>query len=388
MISKSDREMTTNTHESAVPWYVWCAVVAVTSAMVGTHWDIAWHRSIGRDSFWTPAHMAIYLAGVLAGSSCGYLILSTTFSGAAAARQAAVKIWGFRGPLGAFICAWGGVAMIASAPFDDWWHGAYGLDVKVLSPPHVVLIAGIIAIELGALILILGNMNRAQGDARRRLNWIFLYVAAMILVCLFILIFEYNFRLYMHGGRFYRVVSMVVPIVLAGASRASGRRWAATIVMSFYSVFLLLMLWILPLAPAETKLGPVYRQVTTLVPAEFPLLLIVPAILLDLLWARTANWNKWLQSLVAGVVFVAVFVAVQWPFATFLNSPAARNRFFGAIYFDYNLHPSSSYVRYLFFATEPSAAEFRIEMGLAVIFAIVTTRIGIAWGDWMQRIRR
>ncbi len=28
--------------------------------------------------------------------------------------------------------------MITSAPFDDWWHNAYGLDVKILSPPHVV----------------------------------------------------------------------------------------------------------------------------------------------------------------------------------------------------------------------------------------------------------
>ena len=150
-------------NESAVPWYIWCAVISVTSAMVGTHWDIAWHRSIGRDTFWTPAHMAIYFAGVLAGLSCGYLILATTFAKDAAAQQASVKMWGFRGPLGAFICAWGGVAMIASAPFDNWWHNAYGLDVKVLSPPHVVLIAGIIAIDLGALILILGNMNRAQG---------------------------------------------------------------------------------------------------------------------------------------------------------------------------------------------------------------------------------
>ena len=58
----------TTPRESTVPWYIWCAVIAVTSAMVGTHWDIAWHRSIGRDTFWTPAHMAIYFAGVLAGS--------------------------------------------------------------------------------------------------------------------------------------------------------------------------------------------------------------------------------------------------------------------------------------------------------------------------------
>jgi hypothetical protein len=378
----------TDARESAVPWYVWCAVAAVTSVMAGTHWDIAWHRSIGRDTFWTPAHMAIYLGGVLAGLSCGYLILSTTFRSAGPARDAAVKIWGFRGPLGAFICAWGGVALLASAPFDDWWHNAYGLDVKVLSPPHVVLIVGIIAIDLGALILILGNMNRAQDDARRRLNWIFLYVAAMILVCLFILVFEYNFRLYMHGGRFYRVIAMVVPIVLAGVSKASGRRWACTAAMAFYSVFILLMLWILPLAPAETRLGPVYRHVTTLIPGEFPLLLIVPAVFLDLLWAKTANWNKWLQAVLAGAVFLVIFIAVQWPFASFLMSPAARNRFFGAIYFDYNLHPASHYVRHLFQPTEASASEFWTEMGLATVFAILTTRIGIAWGDWMHRIRR
>src|SRR5207302_11245985 len=139
--------------------------------------------------------------------------------------------------------------------------------------------------------------------------------------------------LYMHSGRFYRVVSMVAPALLAGVSRASGRRWASTIVIAFYTAFLLLMLWILPLGPAETKLGPVYRQVTSLVPGEFPLLLIVPAVALDLLRPKMAGWNKWLQAALSGVAFLAIFVAVQWPFASFLMSPAARNRFFGAIYF-------------------------------------------------------
>src|SRR4030095_9650482 len=57
---------------SAVPWYVWCSIVSVTFAMTGIHWDISWHRSIGRDSFWTPAHIMIHLCGVLAGVSCAY----------------------------------------------------------------------------------------------------------------------------------------------------------------------------------------------------------------------------------------------------------------------------------------------------------------------------
>src|SRR3954470_17850503 len=64
-----------------IPWHLWGVALAVTSVTIGAHWDVSWHRSIGRDTFWTPAHMAIYLCGVLAGICCGYLILNTTFRG-------------------------------------------------------------------------------------------------------------------------------------------------------------------------------------------------------------------------------------------------------------------------------------------------------------------
>ena len=49
-------------------------------------------------------------------------------------RAASVKVLGLRAPLGVFLAAWGGVAMLTSAPFDNWWHNAYGLDVKIVSP--------------------------------------------------------------------------------------------------------------------------------------------------------------------------------------------------------------------------------------------------------------
>ena len=48
--------------DGSIPWYIWLSVVGVTSAMIGVHWDISWHRSIGRDTFWTPAHLAIQFA--------------------------------------------------------------------------------------------------------------------------------------------------------------------------------------------------------------------------------------------------------------------------------------------------------------------------------------
>src|SRR5205809_557721 len=50
-----------------------------SSICIGILWDISWHRTIGRDTFWTPAHIAIYLGGLLGGLSCGWLILRMTF---------------------------------------------------------------------------------------------------------------------------------------------------------------------------------------------------------------------------------------------------------------------------------------------------------------------
>src|SRR5262245_30334549 len=100
------------TSKRAVPWYLWCSALAVTSAYVGGYWDISWHRSIGRDTFWSPPHMAIYACGVLAAVASAYLIFSTTFGGTATLRASSVRIWGLTGPLGAFVAAWGGLAML------------------------------------------------------------------------------------------------------------------------------------------------------------------------------------------------------------------------------------------------------------------------------------
>jgi hypothetical protein len=54
---------------SGLPWTLYAAVLGSTSIVAGLLWDISWHSTIGRDTFWTPAHMAIYLGGVLAGGA-------------------------------------------------------------------------------------------------------------------------------------------------------------------------------------------------------------------------------------------------------------------------------------------------------------------------------
>ena len=146
--------ITLSTHQVAhvssegprVPWYLWFGALAVTSASIGGAWDVSWHRSIGRDTFWTPAHMAIYACGSSPPSSAATLSWPTPSASSAKLKAASVNVLGFRAPLGAFIAAWGGIAMLTSAPFDNWWHAAYGLDVKIVSPPHTLLILGIRAV--------------------------------------------------------------------------------------------------------------------------------------------------------------------------------------------------------------------------------------------------
>src|SRR5580765_7761630 len=210
----------------AIPWYLWCSALAVTSAYIGGYWDISWHRSIGRDTFWSPPHMAIYACGVLAALSSGYLILTTTFGRNAPLRDVSVRMWGFVGPLGAFISAWGGVAMLASAPFDDWWHNAYGLDVKIISPPHMVLAAGFFGIEIGTVMLLLAFMNRARPQLRPSLERLFLYVGGTVLCESLLIKLEYSSRSDQHNALFYTVVLLGTPAILAALATASGRRWA------------------------------------------------------------------------------------------------------------------------------------------------------------------
>jgi hypothetical protein len=374
---------------TGVPWYVWCAVAATTSSMIGIQWDISWHRTIGRDSFWTPAHMAIYFCGVLAGLSCAYLILTTTFAKQAEGlRQASVRVWGCRGPLGAFVAAWGGIAMLTSAPFDDWWHSAYGLDVKIISPPHMVLAVGMFAVQLGALLLVLSYKNNAQGGRRRTLDRLYLFTGALVMVNMMTLIMEYTFRVAMHSGIYYRSIALAIPMFLAAISQSAQVPWAATKIGLIYFLFSNAINWTLQMFPGEPKLGPVTNPVTHFVPGHFPILLFLPAMAMDRVFARTGAWERWKRAAAGGAGFMAVLLAVQWVFGYFLMSPASRNWVFYTHLWDYRMTARSATARNVFLDWDGSDTAFALNLGLAFGISVLLVWRGLAWSAWMQRVRR
>jgi hypothetical protein len=369
---------------ASIAWINYAVIFAATSAVVGVIWDISWHRTIGRDTFWTPAHMAIYLSGIVAGLSCGWLVLKTTFAGTPDERAAGVTFWGFRGPLGAWLCIWGAIAMIVSAPFDNWWHNAYGLDVQVLSPPHSLLALGFTAIELGALLFVVAGQNRSVSHPR--MAGLFVAYGMGVLLCNFYIMgFEYiAFPNDMHKGAFYIIGSGVFPVILVAAARAARLRWPATTAAAVYMGIHILMIWILQLFGATPKLAPIYNTVTSMVPPPFPILMAVPAFCIDLVLHRFDRTNDWVLTPIVAIVFVASLFVTQWFFSMFLISPASENFVFGTQRWNYNSRVGAWAHEFW----DPERTLRPIGLVIALVPALISSRIGFWWGAWMTRVRR
>ncbi len=379
-----------NSRSTTVPWYIWIGAIAVTSSSIGGAWDVSWHRSIGRDTFWTPAHLLIYACGVLAGIVGAWLVLKATFGRDEQLRNVSVNIFGLRAPLGVFLAGWGGVAMLTSAPFDNWWHNAYGLDVKIVSPPHTLLIFGIRAVSAGMMFLILAAMNRAANTGTtdfKALQRLFLYLYGLAVVGQMFFIQEFTWDVVLHRSLAYITIGIAIPILFATISQASRFRWATTTAAGIYMFFVIAEILILPLVPAQPKLGPVFYPVTHLVPAKFPVLLIFPALALDLFWQRARSWKPWQTAIISGILFIAILFAVEWPFANFLLSKASENRFFGTMYFDYNTQATGFERMRRFFHPEYGAALIK-GLTTATLCAIASTWVGLRFGHWMRGVQR
>jgi hypothetical protein len=384
----------TSSKNAGVPWYIWFGTLAVTSSSIGGAWDIAWHRSIGRDTFWTPAHMAIQACGVMAAIICAYLIAVNTFGSTTKLKTPAVNVLGFHAPLGAFIAAWGGIAMITSAPFDNWWHAAYGVDIKIISPPHALLILGGCTVNVGILFLIIAAMNRTQSDPAPSgektfllLRLLFLYVGGLIVGGQMLFLMEYTWDIRLHSASPYIAIGIAVPLVFAILSQASRYKWAATSAAAIYTIIAISEILIFPLFPAQPKLGPVFNPVTHLIPAKFPILIFLPALALDLLWQKTRTWKPWKVAIVSGFLFITVLIIVEWPFATFLLSKASENRFFGTIYFNYNSRPDS-FDRLRQFSESDQGIFLYLRLLRAAVYASISTWIGLSFGRWIRSVQR
>jgi hypothetical protein len=336
--------------------------------------------------------MAIYLGGILGGCVGGWLALQHTFLARGSGQNAAVQILGVRAPLGAWVAMWGAMAMVTSAPFDDWWHNAYGLDVRIISPPHVILGLGMLGINLGALLLGLSHQNRAQnwmGD------WLFAYIGGIFLTLGSVFVMEYSTPNQQHAAAFYEICAATFTLRLVTLGVAGRITWPTTRAAAVYLLLQGLMTWILPLFPAQPKLAPIFHSVAHMVPPAFPLLLIVPAFAIDAILLRTgtnaSGWRRVALAVALGAAFTLAFLAAQWPLSSFLLTPAADNWFFaGNRYWGYASSPGEWAQKFWHLSPDkPNYDPFtRSAFSKTWLIAAGGAWLGLLWGGWMKKVRR
>ena len=381
-----------------MPARTYWTVLAMAGLPIGIMWDISWHISIGRDTFWTPAHILIQVGGVVPAILFAWQAWQTTFYGTDAERAGSISLFGLRAPLGAWVTMWGALAMLTSAPFDDWWHNTYGLDVKIVSPPHAVLGLGMLVVAIGVLLNVLSWQNRLAGTPGGKSPALLFTVAAGLMITMeSVFATEYTWPNHQHTSNFFQVIAHVFPFLLLIPARVAKLRWATTIAAGIYTALTLLMIWVLPLFPAQPKLAPIYNPVTHMVPPPFPLLLIVPALAMDvmmLLWgdkllARRGWKALLLDSLAAigiGLLFIGTMWPLQWNFAKFLVSPGAENWFFaGNRVWPYYSRIGPWTREFWDLADNPVTFKGIV---IAALLAIGASAVGLWCGRWMLKVRR
>jgi hypothetical protein len=349
----------------------------------------------------------IQLGGIVPALLFFAIVLKTTFGATEQARDASVSFWGLRAPLGVWVTIWGALAMMTSAPFDDWWHNRYGLDVKIVSPPHAVLGMGMFAVGMGVLLFVFSSQNRAPSGHRTRGGLICALAAGAMIALWGDFTTEFTWPNLQHASYFYGVVCTPFPLLLVLAARASNVRPAATIAAATYMLLYIVMILALPLFPAQPRLAPIYHPVDHMLPPAFPLLLIVPAAAIDAIeWlfararaSKTAQhappetavlrrrwWRDWLLAGAVAVVFLGVVFAVQWPFSAFLLSDSADNRFFARSgHWPYFAQPGEWMNRFWEFDKDPITFK---GIALAFLRAFISARIGLLLGNYLLRLKR
>lgn len=110
--------------------------IGVLLAAGGGSWDINNHLLNKPETFFAPPHAVLYtgVGGVVAGAVTLY---STSRSAGFVSRPIKLVVAGV-------------ILLVTAGPVDFAWHSAFGLD-GLLSPPHFVLVSGMVVSSIGAL---------------------------------------------------------------------------------------------------------------------------------------------------------------------------------------------------------------------------------------------
>jgi uncharacterized membrane protein len=129
--------------------------------LISLTFDIQWHKDVGPDTFFTLPHLLSYSGSAVAGLASLFVVLRTTADERAGhpvdpvVGGRAVGVFGrtFAAPVGYLISGAGAASYLLYGLWDLWWHGLYGFDVTISSPPHIGLLLSVTITMVGAVMV-------------------------------------------------------------------------------------------------------------------------------------------------------------------------------------------------------------------------------------------
>jgi hypothetical protein len=133
---------------SKLLWVYFLVSMGVALQVGAANWDIIWHGVVNVESFFTPPHSVLY-------SGVGLSLIATIAGIIFSIRHHTPIMRPFSAyhkiPNPLKLIALGCLVEVFSGQFDNWWHTNFGFD-GLLSPPHLMLISGMLLSIIGALI--------------------------------------------------------------------------------------------------------------------------------------------------------------------------------------------------------------------------------------------
>ena len=262
-------------------WTLWALVAACIAIPLALVWDYSWESTIGVDLLWSPPHVALDLAVALA-------CLAAAFDR--------------RRSSGSWLVLWGALAFLAA--------GIWG-------PPQLLNAAAVLAVQVGALL--------TCAISRERIATSMAGASLLLMISMISLATLYPNR--QHSAAFFQSACATYPLVLAALSTAQTDRWSATLAALGYTALWGAMVWILPLFPGSPQIAPIFNPRDHMLPPPFPLLLVLPALVMDfLLRPSPVRRSVWRDALEGSIEFFLLFVATQWTFSAWLLTPPSTKR--------------------------------------------------------------
>lgn len=266
--------------------------------MTGVFLDTAWHRTVGRDSFFVLPHLFIYGGGLGIWAASVACVTAATLGRAGDFGGAVCALGRLRIPAGFGIAALGVLIVGAAAPVDVWWHWLYGKDALIWSFSHLMGHFGAGVTAIGLLFAVAGQAGR--GVFRRAWLWRLVMLAVFVDLVHRALFVQAHYTMIPESRTpdlYPYLAALLLPLVLVAAARALGPWAPALASLGFLALAL----------TVDAILSAIEFDRYTVTP-----IVAIPALALTLLTlaARRQRERAWL-AVAAGLLFVLVFTGLE-----------------------------------------------------------------------------